>query len=352
MIELSRINEISVLQDSEPSYPADVILSGSLLADDLQMQLIMRVTDGATGRHLSGERFRIPLGEQVSALEEIAECVALATRFECLNHRWQLRDLTPVDSFPVRLLVLRAHCRYYELTAVSLQDAIRLAEQALEADPKSLRAQRMLSLALTGAMVQGVAPRDAATIRRAIDLARGVAQAVPEDVFTRCVLAWALGNDAQHEAAVEELRYAIQLNPRYSTLHSDLAEHYALMGYLNEALSEVEEAIRLSDDDVVSYWRYHTAAVAQFAAGNYTAALQNARRAMRDKPGLLRSAVYLAASAAALGLDDEATRAVDRIKREHPDLSLENLAPGLIPRFVHDGHHQQLMTHLRAAGLC
>lgn len=351
VIELSRINEITVLQDGQPSDPADVVLSGSLLAGGSQMQLITRVTDGATGRHLSGERFRISLDDQVSALEGIAECVALATRFECLHHRWQLRDLTPVDDFSVRLLVLKAHCRYYELTAPSLRDAIRLAEQALETDPKSLRAQRVLSLALTGAMVQGVIARDTVTVRRAIELARGVAQAVPEDVFTRCVLAWALGNDAQHEAAVEELRYAIQLNPRYSTLHSDLAEHYALMGYISEALSEVEEAIRLSDEDVVSYWRYHTAAVAQFAAGNYTAALHNARRAMRAKPGLLRGAVYLAASAAALGLDDEATRAVDRIKREHPDLTLQNLTPGLVPRFVHDIHHQQLMTHLRAAGL-
>lgn len=287
----------------------------------------------------------------MSELEDIAECIALATRFECLHHRWQLRDLTPVDGFPVRLLVLKAHCRYYELTTASLRDAIGLSEQALDADSKSLRAQRMLSLALTGAMVQGVVPRDGATVRRAIELSRGVAQTVPEDVFTRCVLAWALGNDAQHEAAVEELRYAIEMNPRYSTPHSDLAEHYALMGHVNKALSEVEEAIRLSDEDVVSYWRYHTAAVAQFAAGNYAAALQNARRAMRDKPGLLRSAIYLAASAAALGLTDEATRAVDRIKREHPSLALETLTPGLIPRFVHDTHHQQLMTHLRAAGL-
>lgn len=351
IIELSRVGEISVLPDRHVDDRPDVLLGCSLLADADQMQLIMRVTDGATGRHLSGQRFRLAAGEQIVALDDIAECVALSTRFECLHHRWQLRDLTPLDGYPVRLLVLRAHCRYFELTTPSLLDAVRLAEQALALDPSSLRGQRMLSLALTGCMVQGAMPRDPQTARRAITLARGVARAVPEDVFTRCVLAWALGNDGQHAAAIDELRYAIQLNPRYATLRSDIAEHYALLGYVNEALSEIEEAIRLSPEDVVSYWRYQTAAVAQFAAGNHAAALENARRALRDKPGLLRGEVYLAASAAALGMMDEARRAVDHLLRDHPALTLRNVAPGLVPRFVQDHHHQQFLLHLRRAGL-
>jgi tetratricopeptide (TPR) repeat protein len=256
-----------------------------------------------------------------------------------------------VDTHPVRLLVLRAHCRYYELTTPSLLDAVRLAERALELDPSSLRGQRMLSLALTGAMVQGAIPRTPENMQRAVDLCRGVARAIPEDVFTRCVLAWALGNAGQHPAAIDELRYAIQLNPRYATLRSDLAEHYALMGYVNEALSEIEEAIRLSHEDVVSFWRYQTAAIAQFAAGNHAAALENARRVLRDKPGLLRGEVFLAASAAALGMMEEARRAVDHLLRDHPGLTLATVAPGLMPRYVQEHHHQQFLHHLGRAGL-
>jgi tetratricopeptide (TPR) repeat protein len=248
-------------------------------------------------------------------------------------------------------MVLKAHCCYYELTDTSLLDAIALAEQALRIEPSSLRVRRMLSLSLTAAMIQGVLPSSPENITRAIGLAREVSRSVPDDVFSRCVLAWALGLDGQHDAAVKELRYGIRLNPTYMTLHSDLAEHYAMLGYVSEALAETDEAIRLSNDDVVSFWRYYTVAVAQFAAGNYAAAVENARRVLRDKPGLIRAALFLAASAAALGFKDEAEQAIRFVLTQRPEIRLHNVAPGFMPRYVQDSHHAQFLAQLKAAGL-
>lgn len=354
-IELSRVPEFDVIEadatvpDGTPE--PDFVLHGSLLQGAETLQVIVRLIHCPTGRQIAGERFRGSVGRQVDLLDDIALSVALLTRFEVLHHRWGIRDLTPVDPFPVRLLIMRSHARYYELTQASLGESLRLAEKALALSPTSLRAQRMMSLALTAGMVQGAATRDPENVSRAIDLARNVARAVPEDVFSRCVLAWALGNDGQHGAAVEELQYAIRLNPSYATLHSDLADHYALLGYVNEALSEVEEAIRLSNEDVVSFWRYHTLAVAHFAAGNYPMALENARRVMRDKPGILRGALFQAASAAALGLQDEARHAIAYILRQRPDLTLKSVAPGFMPRYVQEEHHVRLIQMLRMAGL-
>lgn len=354
-IELSRVPEFDVIEADAPApegmQDPDFALHGSLLLGSETLQVIVRLIHCPTGRQIAGERFRGSVGKQVDLLDDIALSVALLTRFEVLQHRWGMRDLTPVDPFPVRLLIMQSHARYYELTQASLGESLRLAEEALELSPTSLRAQRMTSLALTAAMVQGAVPRDPANVSRAVDLARTVARAVPEDVFSRCVLAWALGTDGQHGAAVEELQYAIRLNPSYATLHSDLADHYAILGYVNEALSEVEEAIRLSSEDVVSFWRYHTLAVAHFAAENYPMALENARRVMRDKPGILRGALFQAASAAALGLQDEARHTIDYILRQRPDLTLHSVAPGFMPRYVQDQHHDRLIQMLRMAGL-
>jgi DNA-binding SARP family transcriptional activator/tetratricopeptide (TPR) repeat protein len=354
-IELSQVHEVAVVQapagGGSGVCAAELVLGGSVLAAGGEILVMARLSHGESGRQLTGERFQFSEAEQFRSLADISQCLALSTRFESLHSGWQLRDLLPIDCHPVRLMVLRAHCRYYELTDAALKEAIGLCEQALAIEPNSLRAQRMLSLSLSAAMNQGLVPRRPDNIARAIELARQVARAVPEDVFSRCVLGWALGNDGQHGAAVEELKYAIGLNPTYATLHSDLAEHYAMLGYLSEALAEVEEAIRLTQDDVVSFWRYYTVSVTQFAAGNHAAALENARRVMRDKPGLVRGGLFHAASAAALGLKEEAQRAIRSVLADRPGLTLDTVAPGFMPRFVQDRHHAQFLAQLEAAGL-
>lgn len=355
-IELTQVHEVVVSGSRGPvrSDTGDrdaLVLRGSLLTSGHDVLVMVRLSEGWTGRELGGERFVFRNGEQFQCLPDMALCIALATRFESLHAGWQLRDLLPADRYPVRLMLLKAHCRYYELTDRSLKEAIKLSEQALDLEPRSLRASRMLSLSLSGAMIQGVLPASPERVDRAIALAREASRAMPDDVFSRCVLAWALGLDHQHEHATEELRYAIRLNPTYATLHSDLAEHLAMLGYLSEALAEIDEAIRLTGEDVVSFWRYYTVSVAQFAAGNYAAALENARRVMRDKPGLIRGALFHAASAAALGLQEEAQTAMRWIMGERPWLRIGNVAPGFMPRFVQDRHHFKLLAQLRKAGM-
>ena len=183
VIELSHLREVAAVRMPEGGVPpphADFVLTGSLIAQGEQIEVIARLVEAETGQDISGERFRGNAAEELDFLHTISQSVALSTRFEVLQAGWKLRDLTPVDDAPVRLLVMRAHSRYYELTAGSLCDAVRLSEEALRLDPSSLRAQRMLSLALSGSLVQGVLPHDAQTVARAVELARRVARAAPE----------------------------------------------------------------------------------------------------------------------------------------------------------------------------
>lgn len=354
--ELAQVHEVDLVSlaertDRTAARAPGLSLTGTLISFGARLQLAVRLIEEPSGKTVSVERFLFASGDHIDQIDQIAECIALATKFECLHARWRMRDVTPADDFQVRLLILKAHCRYYELTGASLTEAIDLSERALALCPTSLRARRMLALALTGALVQGVLPHDPATVARALALAEDVARAVPEDVFSRCVLAWALGQDGQHEAAIEHLKFALRRNPEFATLHSDLAEHYALLGYTNEALAEVEEAIRLSGEDVVSFWRHYIAALAQYAAGNYAATVASTRRALRDKPGLRRGSILLAAAAAALGLDSEANQAIRLLLAERPELNQRNILPKAMPRFRREDLNQRLLAHLAAAGL-
>jgi DNA-binding SARP family transcriptional activator/tetratricopeptide (TPR) repeat protein len=356
VIELADVRELAVLdgktgRDDDSTNSPDYVITGSLMVGAGLVRVSIRLYHRATGELLSGERFSAPIEARMDLIDDIAQCVALLTRFELLQFGWRILDMTPPDDFRVRLLLLKSHARYYEFTTDALLDAVRLAEEALEISPSSVRALRMLSLATSGGIIQGVLEKTRATIDRAVDAARAVTRAVPDDVFSRCVLAWSLSHDGLHEEAVEELRHAIQLNPLYATAHADISEHYALLGFISEAIAEVAEATRLSPQDPVGFWRYQNLALARFAGGDDAGALENARRMMREKPGLLRGALLVAAAAAAVGLTDEASQAVRFCLRQRPQLRVDNVAPGFMPRYVRDEHHDRFLTMLRRAGL-
>jgi Flp pilus assembly protein TadD len=174
---------------------------------------------------------------------------------------------------------------------------------------------------------------------------------VPEDEYGRCILSWALANAGRSVDAVAELKHAIALNPHYPTAHSDLAEQYAILGLSEEAIAEAREAMRLGSVDPIDFWRHYGIVVAQFAAGNYAEALGGARKVLTLKPGLVRGALFLAASAATAGEADEAAAAIALCRAKIPDLRLGNVAPGVLPRYVQDEHHERFIAMLRKAGL-
>jgi tetratricopeptide (TPR) repeat protein len=144
---------------------------------------------------------------------------------------------------------------------------------------------------------------------------------------------------------------ANSLNQSYPTAHADLAEQYALLGQTDKAVSEANEAIRLSPDDLMIFWRYHYIAVAKFVAGDDVEAFEVSRKVVRLKPGFVRGALYLAAAAAATDKPQEATRAIYHCLSQMPELSFTNASPGFAPRYVQDRHHQRFPDMLRKAGL-
>ncbi|TIV89107.1 MAG: hypothetical protein E5V77_25495, partial [Mesorhizobium sp.] len=58
-----------------------------------------------------------------------------------------------------------------------------------------------------------------------------------------------------------------------------------------------------------------------------------------------------AATAAATGNDEEASRAIHHCLSQLPHLNLGNVAPGFMPRYLRDGHHSRFLEMLSKAGL-
>jgi|GEM_PF-6882963 len=333
------------------TYDVKYLLNGSVqrAADDLRVNI--QLIDTGNGHNVWAQRFDGRVQEGLEFQDRIAQSVMVALGMELQLTSWKVRDKSPPGSPEVRRLINQAMTKYYEMTKASVQAAMRLAEQALAIEPDNPRAMRTLSVTISVGMSFGTLPRRQEHIDRAVSLAEGAAKAVPDDEMARCFLAYALSTAGRIDEAIAELRHTIVLNPNYANAHGDLAVLYALKGETEAALHEANEAIRLGPLDSTEFWRHHSIVVAKFANGNDHEALEVARKVVRTRPGFIPGALYWAAAAMATSNGDEASRAIHYCLSQIPDLSLRNVSPGLVPRYVDDDQHRRFLAMLARAGL-
>jgi TolB-like protein len=333
----------------EARFGARFRLSGSLQRVGGGMRIDAKLVDVATGDHLWVERYE---GEATPEFQRVvAGLIGSQVRVNLMLGKFSLRDKAPPDGPEVRQIVNSAIVSFFRQTPESLAEAITLAERALAVDPSSMRARRTLAAAISASITLGELPRVAANLERALALAEEVVQAVPQDEIARCELAWALTNLGRHGEAADHLRVAVDLNPASPNARADLAEQLAILGQPREALDQVRLAMATSGSDPLEIWRHHTMAISHFALGDDRAALEVTRHMVRAEPGFTRGVLFWAASAAALGLEEEAGRAATHLLAIAPQFRLAELSPTYLTSYVDPEHQARLLEMLGRAGL-
>jgi len=327
------------------------VLSGSVRRSGHELRVVVQLIDAINGQTVWAQKFDDQAQDELEFQDRIAQTVVLALIVELQLTDWKVRDKSPPGDAEVRRLVNEALIKYYEMTRESLLVSMKLAEEALAIAPENARAKRTLSVAISVGLAFGSLPVEREHVERALRLAEAAVHAVPDDEIARCILSFALEHDGRIDEAIEECLHAAALNPNYPTAYGDLGMLYGLRGQISEALEAANEAIRLGAHDPIDFWRHHAIVIAKFAAQDYHGALDVARKVIQTKPGFVRGALYWAASAAAVGQRDEASRAINHSLSMLPSLNLRNVAPGFVPRYVRDDDHRSFLDMLRKAGL-
>ena len=124
----------------------------------------------------------------------------------------------------------------------------------------------------------------------------------------------------RHEQALGEVRRAIELNPNYADAHAHLANTLTFSGHTDDALAELDIAMRLNPHHPSFYLmmlgRTH------FARADYRAAIGPLERAISVSPGFTPARTALTACYVATGRIDEARVLITETRTEVPQLSL------------------------------
>ena len=159
-------------------------------------------------------------------------------------------------------------------------------------------------------------------MKQAAALATRAAELDDSDPWAHLALGYVAHSMRQTDDAQQEYQRAIDLNPNFAAAHGYLGFALALAGRSDQAITHLEQAMRMSPHDPQNAIFNNGLAVAHYLAGRYAEAVGFARKAMQQRDGMMSAHRIYIASLAQAGQIEEARMALQRLKELQPNVSI------------------------------
>ncbi|MFQ5955229.1 MAG: adenylate/guanylate cyclase domain-containing protein [Kiloniellales bacterium] len=324
------------------------VLEGSVRKAGERLRITAQLIDAPAGRHIWAERYDRRLVDMFDLQDEIARSVVATCQTQLDLSEGLFAESSARPDIRVWDLLSRAWRMMYRLTERSLREARHLAERAVELDPSSGRAHRVLAVIDYHLVWMGYTNDGRRTLESARKSAESAVRLDDGDEYAH----WGKGlvhmACGEHEEAIGEFQRALEINPNCSLAYGSLGTVLAFAGRTEESIANIELAIRSNPRDPSIFFRFSGLAIANFVAGDYDAAIEWARKSVQRKPDWYQGHIVLAASFSRLGRIDEARQAVRKYLERFSDAGVSKLKS--LP-FKNDADRDALLDALRTAGL-
>jgi TolB-like protein len=343
--ELSRFRDILVVaRNSALAYrdlPRDLriisrelgvryAVEGSVRATPERVRVTAQLIDAHTGGHVWAEAFDRNLVGHFDTQARVARAIVtcLAPQIDRAEAE-RIRTAAPED-LTAHGLALRGWA------AISAGDmtydpapreaAAALAREALDRDPKSGPAWRVLAWVAWWNVYHATTPSIPATLAEGIDTATRAIAADPTDHHARRIRALLHFMNQNAEKALPELRQAHDMNPNCAVTLAWLGLYEGFHGDVERGVPLAEAALRRSPRDPSRGSLLAALGFAQFAVRNYDAAAQAAEAALGEAAGSATPLILAAISWVGAGRIDRAEAAYARVAEIAPNLVEARLA--------------------------
>jgi tetratricopeptide (TPR) repeat protein len=231
------------------------LLDGSVRRSGQQIRVNAQLVDTETGAHLWADRLDRDMGDLFRLQNEITGQIARALQFEL-----DVADARHSTGHPDALdYILRGRAVWWKgVWRSDNAECLDLFEHALALDPRSAEAQIWLALMLVNRVFDSLSDAPDVDLRRADELIARALAASPNNAWAHYVKGQILRAQSQHEDAIIEYETAIALDRNLANAYAWLGRSKFLIGLVDEVISLVEYAIRLSPRDrnlAAWYWQ-------------------------------------------------------------------------------------------------
>lgn len=291
------------------------LLEGSARRAAERVRINAQLVDAVNGEHIWAERFDRSLDDIFAVQDEVTARIveALLGQLSAPPPRNRPRNIEAYD------LCVRAR-KLMDDQPQAAQEAHLMLTRAVLLDPEYAEAWRWLAMNHWMGWVHSGGPTEASR-SIALELARKAVGIDPGDAGCRWVLAYLLAYERSFAEADAEFEQAIKLDPNEADAWAALSDIAVLAGRIGEGLEHITKAFRLNP--YPASWYYLALGQAQYAAGDYEAAVETLRR---DETYRTSSRRFLAASLAQLGRLNEARAEAELFLVGNPHFTIRHWA--------------------------
>jgi len=301
------------------------VVEGSVRMAGLRTRITAQLIDASNDRHIWAERYDRSVEDIFDLQDEITATILGRIEPELGMAEQERARREPPESLDAWDLYLRGQWHLYRFRADDNAEAQKCFRGAIEIDPSFAAAYTGLAYTCHLAAIENFSDDPEVTIAAGIEAARRAVALDDKDAMAFSVLARILTMGREYEAAITAGRMAVDLNPTNAQVRFGYAFALMFSGHLEEAIRELDDAIRLSPRDP-NIWSFMTVrSWALCALGHFQEAADFARRASEQPRSLLWPKLIIASSLGHLGKAKEAAKALAEFRNQYPNADLEKL---------------------------
>jgi adenylate cyclase len=323
------------------------VLEGSLRKAGNRIRVTAQLVEAETGKHVWAERYDRDLADIFAVQDEITEAVTIAIAPAVADAEQQRAMRKPPQSLDAWAAYQRGLWNLSKFTTDDNLVAQKFFQQAIDLDPSFSGAY--VGFALAQAQAVDFHTRGLLETQGSVEaLARQALALNGADAEACSLLARALWRRGDYEGALAEAERALATAPNLAFAHHTLAQTLIFSGSPKKGLAALERSIRLDPRDPGSAARLMQMALGLYFAGEYAAAVEAAKRAIRMYPDFPNTYRWLAAALGQLGRIEEAQEALEKAMAIVP-ASFAMYVRGRVP-WIRPEDHAHMLEGLRKAG--
>jgi TolB-like protein len=307
------------------------VVEGSVRRGGERVRITAQLIDTATGNHLWAERYDRDLADIFALQDEITETLVAALQVEVGEFERERARRKPAESLDAWEAYQRGMWHLCQFDAENLPEARRLLRRAIDLDPGFVQPHAAMGFSHFIELTNFPSETPLIKLEEALRFASQAVALDDKDALAHFILGRIRTMRGDYNSAIAESRLAIDLNPSLAFGHYGLGVALWWTGRSEEAISALDTAIRLSPRDPFIWVSHNMRAVAHLSAGNFEAAVEDARQATRTKTSVYWPLSVLASALALIGEQEEAEITFKKLLELKPDYTLETALAGYAP---------------------
>jgi adenylate cyclase len=323
---------------------SNLVLEGSVRKVGNRVRITAQLIEGSSGQHLWAHRYDRDLENIFEIQDEVNEKIVSACTLQLSEGEQLTLKQKGTEVIGAYDYVLRGMNETQANTMEGSARARYCFESALELDPNYAVAYARLALNYIFRWIQDWSKSRQDSIDKGLEFALKAVAIDSQLAMAHAALCWAYLWQGQHDDAIAAGRLAIDLDPDDVLALERLAMSMIFSGDAESSLPLIEKARRLNPS--FTYDFVH--GLAMFMMSNYDEAIEDAQRSFDMSPHFIPAGLYLAASHALAGNQNEAEAAVGRIRKSNPHY---NLPDGFLTQFKRAEDRKRFVGGIQKAGL-